>query len=88
MTINDHHDDHLSNHADQVRLKFGQAQWQQWGGGPEGMGSLVKFTPLCGARDDYPLCYLLEIDDAVSAPPSPAPTSPQACFSLSPPIPP
>ena len=28
------------------------------------MSSLVKFTPLCGARSEQPLCYLLEIDEA------------------------
>ncbi|EKX38664.1 hypothetical protein GUITHDRAFT_89302 [Guillardia theta CCMP2712] len=28
------------------------------------MSSLVKFTPLCGARSEEPLCYLLEIDEA------------------------
>ena len=30
------------------------------------MSSLVKFTPLCGARSEQPLCYLLEIDDNLS----------------------
>ena len=28
------------------------------------MSSLIKFTPLCGARNEQPLCYLLEIDEA------------------------
>lgn len=28
------------------------------------MTSLIKFTPLSGAHDEHPLCYLLEIDDA------------------------
>ncbi len=28
------------------------------------MSSLVKLTPLCGARNEQPLCYLLEIDEA------------------------
>jgi len=28
------------------------------------MSSLVKVTPLCGARNEQPLCYLLEIDEA------------------------
>ena len=28
------------------------------------MSSLVKFTPLCGAKSEQPLCYLLEIDEA------------------------
>ena len=28
------------------------------------MSSLIKVTPLCGARNEHPLCYLLEIDEA------------------------
>jgi len=28
------------------------------------MTSYIKFTALSGARDDNPLCYLLEIDEA------------------------
>jgi cleavage and polyadenylation specificity factor subunit 2 len=28
------------------------------------MSSLIKFTPLGGARNEQPLCYLLEIDEA------------------------
>ena len=28
------------------------------------MSSLVKFTPLCGAKSEQPLCYLLEVDEA------------------------
>ena len=28
------------------------------------MSSLIKFTPLSGAKNEQPLCYLLEIDEA------------------------
>lgn len=28
------------------------------------MSSFVKFTPISGAREDAPRCYLLEIDQA------------------------
>lgn len=27
------------------------------------MTSIIKFTPLCGAHDENPLCYLLEVDE-------------------------
>jgi cleavage and polyadenylation specificity factor subunit 2 len=28
------------------------------------MTSYIKFTPISGARNEDPLCYLLELDDA------------------------
>ena len=28
------------------------------------MTSLIQFTPISGAHDENPLCYLLEIDEA------------------------
>ncbi len=30
----------------------------------ERMTSYIKFTPISGARNEEPLCYLLELDDA------------------------